>query len=164
MDQSMWLANGMMYMDSLRMQHEQMQRMYDYEYFYRNKRKSYSFQMPKERSEPIGPLYGDFKFKPTDVVEFPIESYDVLAKRVEAMLNIEDGFLVAKSDNDFDWTRYEERIWKGLQKIDFPLITYVNEKNSLVDVLEHCGFQKTDKMKAPAGYNVLRLQREGTAG
>lgn len=162
MDQSMWLANGMMYVDSLRMQHEQMQRMYDYEYFYRNKRKTYSFQMPKERSEPIGPLYGDFKFNPTDVVEFPIESYDVLAKRVEAMLNIEDGFLVAKSDNDFDWERYEERIRKGLEKIDSPLITYVNEHNSLLPVLEHCGFKRTDKMRSPSGYSVFRLVRAGT--
>lgn len=155
----MWLANGMMYFDSWRMQQEQMQQMYDYEYFYRHHRKTHSFQMKKEGSAVVGPLFGDPHFTTKDIVEFPIESYDVLNKKVEAILNIENGFLVSKSDNDFDWERYEERIRKGLQKIDFPLITYLNEKNSLVPVLKNCGFISTDRMTTPAGYHMLRMQR-----
>lgn len=156
------LANGMMFVDSIRMQQQQLQQMMDYEYFYRNRKKPSSYQIDKETGQPpIGPLFGNPKDRYKDIVEFPIESYDVLTGKTQAILTINDGFLVLISTPSFDWDIYQGRILEGLSQIKDPLITYVFSDNTIIPVLEQAGFQKT-KMDKKRGKGLFRMYREGS--
>lgn len=154
------LANGMMYVDSIRLQQQQLQQMMDYEYFYRNKKKSRSYIVPKEEKNNY--IYysnrADHICEYEDIVEFPIESYDVLKNKTQAALSIENDFLVFSNSDSFDWEIYRERILKGLNKISTPLVTFVYSDNSLLPILLDSGFNK-EMIDKKRGKTLYRLEK-----
>ena len=157
---SMELANGMMYVDSVRMQHQQLNQMLDYEYFYKNKKMPHSYKVGKEQTSPICPPYQEvYVYGYEDIVEFPIESYNVLKKETQAVLSIEQNFLVFSSSPTFDWEMYRERILKGLSKVKESLVTFVYSDDSILQILEDAGFKK-EKIDKKKGKTLYRLSLE----
>lgn len=158
------LANGMMYVDSICMQHQQLRQMVDYEYFYRNKKKSHSYMINEETPLTEKSNVGVFRpsrtvYEYEDIVEFPIESYDVLYKKTQAVLSIEQGFLVFSNTPLFDWEIYRERILKGLKKITSSLVTFVYSDNTILPILEDAGFKK-ERVDREKGKILYRLSIE----
>lgn len=158
---SMELANGMMYVDSIRLQQQQLQQMMDYEYFYRNKKKLHSYVAPKkvESNNVFCPYQAEHVYAYEDVVEFPIESYDVLNNKLQAVLSIEENFLVFSNSNSFDWEIYRERIIKGLKKYSSPLVSFIYSDNTLFSILLDAGFEK-ELIDKKRGKILYRLERK----
>lgn len=144
---AMQLANAMMFVDSMRMQHEQIRRMNEYEWMHRMG--THSYNIGKRPPAYTKPLFGDMHRNVEDIVEFPIRSYDVLAKKDRGFLDIRGHFILCIEQEGFDWSYYRERIQKGLKACLAPqgsfLISYLPEKSSLVPVLEEIGFTKEPK-------------------
>lgn len=158
---SIELANGMMYVDSIRLQQQQLQQMMDYEYLYRNKKRSHSHTLPKEIQ--TNNIYYSHQaesiYEYEDSVEFPIESYDVLNNKVQAVLSIEKNFLVFSNSTSFDWEIYRERIIKGLKKHSSPLVSFIYSDNTLFSILLDAGFEK-ELIDKKRGKILYRLERK----